>query len=211
VTTLVLRVDPKRPDPAVIAYAAAGIRYGRLVAFPTETVYGLAAHRSDRRAIAALYAVKERPRGKPLTVHIADTAAIAKMGCVLTAEARALIRRYWPGPLTIILKARNGSKIGFRMPANRIAYELIRLAGVPVVAPSANLSGRKAPTDARGVLRGLKGRIDLVIDGGRTKVGVESTVIDLAVSPPRVLREGAIGTRQIEKILARLRSAHGAR
>lgn len=203
--TLVLKVDPRRPDARVIAYAAAGIRCGRLVAFPTETVYGLAANRADAAAIRSLYKAKNRPAGKPLTVHIADTGFIAKMGCALTKTARALARAYWPGPLTIILRSKSGTKVGFRMPANRIAYELIREAAVPVVAPSANLSGNPAPTDARAVLRDLDGAIDMVIDGGRTKVGVESTVIDLTVTPPKILREGAIKRREIAKVISRIK------
>ena len=199
--TLVLKVDPKQPDEKIIAYAAAGIRYGRLVAFPTETVYGLAANRDDRRAVSALYAAKDRPRGKPLTVHVADLALITKMGCRLTVPAKALIRKYWPGPLTLILRSKNGKKIGFRMPANKVAYELIRQAGVPVVAPSANRSGKKAPIDSRSVLRDLEGRIDMVIDGGKTRVGIESTVVDLTVNPPRILREGAIGAAAVLKVV----------
>jgi len=196
-TTLVLKVDPRRPDEKVIAYAAAGIRYGRLVAFPTETVYGIAANLDDKKAVEALYKAKQRSRGKPLTVHIADRALITKMGCRLTKNAAILMRKYWPGPLTIILKSRAGRTIGFRMPANRIAHALIRKAGVPVVAPSANSSGNKAPVDAQAVLKDLGGRIDMVIDGGRTRVGIESTVVDLTVSPPKVLREGAISARRI--------------
>lgn len=204
--TLVLKLDAKRPDESVISYAAAGIRYGRLVALPTETVYGLAANRDDKKALKALYAAKRRPRGKPLTVHIADVSIIRRMGCPLTKAAKALITKFWPGPLTLVLKARTGEKIGFRMPANRIALEIIRKAAVPVVMPSANLSGDRPPTDARAVARSLGDSADLIIDGGRASLGIESTVVDLTVpGAPAVLREGAISASRIAKAIG----AHG--
>lgn len=199
--TSVLKTDPRRPDKKVIAAAAKVIRQGGLVAFPTETVYGLAANLLNEDAIKALYAVKERAQNKPFTVHIADLNIIRKMGCSITAQARRLIEKFWPGPLTIVLKSKTGPKIGFRMPANKVALELIKSAGLPVVAPSANLSGSKPPTDAEGVLKELNGKIDIVIDAGPTDVGVESTVIDLTVYPPVILREGAIKRGQIEKSL----------
>lgn len=199
--TTVLKVHPGRPDGKVIAYASAGVRYGRLIAFPTETVYGIAANRLDRRALAELSKIKRRPAGKAYTVHIDSPAYITKMGCRITPAAKRLIRSFWPGPLTIILKSGSGAKIGFRMPANKIALDLIRKAEVPIVAPSANVSGNKPPTSAADVLRELDGKLDMVIDGGRTKLGVESTVVDLAVDPPKVLREGAIPSKKIFKVL----------
>lgn len=123
------------------------------------------------------------------------------MGCRLTGPARRLAAKYWPGPLTIILRSRRGGSIGFRMPANALALALLRKAEVPVVAPSANMSGRPAPATAAAVLRDLDGRIDMVLDGGRTRVGVESTVVDLSGATPQVLREGAISRREIERSL----------
>lgn len=202
-STLILKVDPKKPDAESIAYAAAGIRFGRLVAFPTETVYGLAANLLKKSAVSDLYRVKNRPRGKPFTVHIADLKQVALMGCRITAPAKRLIREFWPGPLTIILRTSSGKKIGFRMPANKVAIELIRKAGVPVVAPSANLSGSKPPVNTKDVLHDLGGSIDMVLDAGVTKVGIESTVVDMSVNPPRVLREGAISSKEIMKLLGR--------
>jgi L-threonylcarbamoyladenylate synthase len=201
VKTVVLKVDPRDPDSGAIAAAAEAIKAGRLVAFPTETVYGLAANFLDRKAVDRLYEVKKRFRGKPFTVHIADTAAIRAMGCVITKKARAAMKKYWPGPLTLILRSRDGTKTGFRMPANKIAIELLRKAGVPVVAPSANISGNKPPTNAGEVLRDLEGVIDILIDSGRTEVGVESTVVDLTVDPPAILREGAIKRSALGKTL----------
>lgn len=197
----VLKVDPDMPDKKVILEAARIIKSGGLVAFPTETVYGIAASFEDKKAIEALYRVKKRPSNKPFTVHISDIGMIGAMDCEITADAKKLIDRFWPGPLTIIIKSRAGHKTGFRMPANRVALELIAVSGVPIVAPSANLSGNKPPTSAAEVQRELEGRIDAVIDGGQTEVGIESTVVDLTVSPPKVLREGAITAEDILKVI----------
>ena len=190
--TTVFKVDPEKPDAKAIAAAAKAVRKGGLVAFPTETVYGLAASLLNKRALDRLYEVKKRFRGKPFTVHIADVKTIRDMGCAIPKKARAAMKRFWPGPLTIVLKAKDGRKIGFRMPANKVALEFIRASEVPVVAPSANISGRTPPKDAKSVLKDLDGTIDMLIDSGPTEVGVESTVVDLTVDPPVILREGAI-------------------
>jgi L-threonylcarbamoyladenylate synthase len=192
IKTTVFKVDPRRPDAAAIARAARAIKDGLLVAFPTETVYGLAANLLNRKALDRLYEVKKRFRGKPFTVHIADVKTIRDMGCAIPKKAKAAMDRFWPGPLTIILKSKDGRKIGFRMPANKVALDLIRASEVPVVAPSANVSGKTPPTNARSVLKDFDGTIDILIDSGPTEVGVESTVVDLTVTPPVILREGAI-------------------
>jgi len=199
--TKVLRVDPDNPEALSIRKAAELLRSGGLVAFPTETVYGIAASLSDDKAIERLYEVKMRDRGKPFTVHIADIGMIEKMGCAVTPEAKRLIDKFWPGPLTVILKSKDGRKTGFRMPSNKVALELIKAARVPVVAPSANISGNKPPTDAESVLEELDGLIELVVDSGPTAIGIESTVVDMTVSPPKVLREGAIRTKEIVKTI----------
>jgi L-threonylcarbamoyladenylate synthase len=190
--TRVFKVDPKAPDAAAIAHAAKAVKEGLLVGFPTETVYGIAANLLDRKAVDRLYEVKKRFKGKPFTVHISDVKMIRDMGCAISKKAKSAIDKFWPGPLTIILKSKDGRKIGFRMPANKVALELISQAAVPVVAPSANISGAKPPTDAKEVLRELDGTIDVLIDSGPTEVGIESTVVDLTVTPPVILREGAI-------------------
>jgi L-threonylcarbamoyladenylate synthase len=195
-----LKADPVDPDKKVIAAAAETIRSGGLVGFPTETVYGIAANLDDPKAIDRLYAIKNRPKNKPFTVHIAEEASIIEAGCVVNEEASHLIKKFWPGPLTIILKSKKGAKIGFRMPENRIALELIRACGVPIAAPSANISGHPAPTDASSVLKELDGKIEMVIDGGNTRIGVESTVVDLTEKEPKVLREGAITSHRIKEI-----------
>ncbi|MFH1189796.1 MAG: L-threonylcarbamoyladenylate synthase [Candidatus Omnitrophota bacterium] len=199
--TLLVKIDPDKPDKDAIAYAAGIIKGGGIVAFPTETVYGLAANMLDDKAVRRLCRIKSRPRGKPFTVHVADTGAVKKMGCRITREAALLIRKFWPGPLTIILRSKSGVKLGFRMPANAAALRLIRAAGVPVVAPSANLSGGKPPASAREALRDMGGKIDMILDAGRTKVGVESTVIDITSLRPVILREGAISSKTLLKVL----------
>lgn len=190
--TIRFEVDPKKPQKEVIYYAAVAIRGGRLVAFPTETVYGIAANRRDPKALRALDKAKNRPKDKHYTVHISDVNMIGSLGCRIGKPAKKLVDKYWPGPLTIILKSRSGEKIGFRMPANKVALQLIAEAKVPIVAPSANVSGHPAPTNASAVIKDLDGKIDMVIDAGSTKIGVESTVVDLTINPPKILRQGAI-------------------
>lgn len=182
----------------VLDYAAAAVRMGRLVAFPTETVYGIAANKLDKKAIRDLIKAKNRPVLKKFTVHISDAAMIRKMKCRVTKDAKRLMDKFWPGALTIILRSTSGGKIGFRMPANKVALALIEDAGVPVVAPSANVSGKRPPTNAMQVLKELNGKIDLLLDAGPTDVGIESTVIDMTVVPPKILREGAISREKIK-------------
>ena len=190
--TIIFKVNPKSPDKGVICQCAGIIRSGGLVAFPTETVYGLGASLENKAAVKELYKVKNRPKSKPFTVHISGLSAIKRSGCAVTKKTRALIDKFWPGPLTIILKSKSGKKMGFRMPANRVALELIKSSGVRILAPSANLSGSCPPQCAKEVLKSLDGRIDALIDAGRAAIGVESTVVDLTVEPIKVLRRGAI-------------------
>jgi L-threonylcarbamoyladenylate synthase len=198
--TEVIRINASRPGASGIKKAALILKKGGLVVFPTETVYGLGANLLDKRAVEKIYKIKDRPRNKPLTVHVADTASIRKITGKIPLRAAKLMERYWPGPLTVILRDRRGKKTGFRMPDNKIAFALIKKAGVPVVAPSANISGNRPPTDAREVLRDLDGKVDIVIDGGKTALGIESTVVDMTGRKPKVLREGAISRAEIERI-----------
>ena len=197
----VIKIDPVNPDKRLIASAAKVIKEGGLVVFPTETVYGIAANFLDNTAVARLYRVKARPEGKPFTVHISDKSMIRDMGCLVTETAEKLISKFWPGPITIILASNSGEKIGFRMPANKIALELIKASGLPIVAPSANLSGKNPPVTAEQALIDLADKVDMVIDGGRTDVGVESTVIDLTIDPPRILRAGAVSEEELSKAI----------
>ncbi len=196
----ILKVNPEEPEKEAIDIAADIIRNGGLVAFPTETVYGLGANLLHRDGVERVYKVKNRPSDKPLTVHIADLDALKEMAGEIPSGAERLIEKFWPGPLTIILKSKKGKKIGFRMPSNKIALSLIAASGVPVVAPSANRSGNRPPNNIEDVLKELDDGVDMILDGGPTQMGIESTVVDATTSPCEVLRERAITKAQLEKV-----------
>ena len=199
----------ERLSPAEVGRAARMLRDGLLVAFPTETVYGLGADARNARALAGIFAAKERPRFNPLICHYPEAEA-AFADVVADARARALARRFWPGPLTLVLPRRadcqvdllasaGGDTLAVRVPAHPLALELLRQAAVPVAAPSANRSGRVSPTTAQHVLEGLAGRIAAVLDGGPCAVGVESTVLDLSgAAGPVLLRPGGVPVEAIE-------------
>jgi len=190
--TQVLNIDPQNPQLEKIIKAADILRQGGIVAFPTETVYGLGANFFDEKAIKKLHEVKQRPQNKPFTVHIANLEDLSKFECEMPLFAKELIERFWPGPLTLIFNTKKSGKMGFRMPNNRIALELIRQSNTLIVAPSANISGKAPPTNAQDILSQLKDKIDLVLDAGETALGRESTVIDLTVFPYKIVREGAL-------------------
>ena len=203
-------------SPAELDRAATLLRAGALVAFPTETVYGLGADARNGAAVAALYAAKGRPRFNPLICHYPDAdAAFADVAA--DARARALAERFWPGPLTLVLPRRPGCRVdllagagldslGVRVPAHPLAQALLREAGgVPVAAPSANRSGGVSPTTAAQVLEGLAGRIAAVLDGGPCPVGVESTVLDLTGAEPVLLRPGGVPVEAIEAVVGPIR------
>lgn len=196
-----MKVNSAQPEAAKIEKAALILRNGGLVAFPTETVYGLGANMLDKDAIKKVYRIKNRPKGKPLTIHIADVKILKKMVGRIPSSAKKLIAKFWPGPLTLVLKDKTSKKTGFRIPDNRIAFLLIKEAAVPVVAPSANISGKRPPTDAQEVLKNLSGKIEMVLDGGKTQIGVESTVVDLSGRQYKILREGAISEEEIRRII----------
>jgi L-threonylcarbamoyladenylate synthase len=216
--TQVLRVgpDPER-DPGV-REAAELIAAGEVVAFPTETVYGLGADATSAAAVEKVYAAKRRPADNPAIVHVLGVDDLVRIAGDVPAEARVLAARHWPGPLTLVLPAagdvaravgRGLGTVGVRAPAHPVARALLALAGVPVAAPSANLSGRPSPTTAGHVLRDLGGRVPLILDGGPCRVGVESTVLDLSGGEPVVLRPGAVTRAQIEAALGRPVGGHG--
>jgi L-threonylcarbamoyladenylate synthase len=208
--TEVLTLDARNPDPAGIARAAAMLRRGALVAFPTETVYGLGAHALDPTAVRRIFVAKERPAEDPLIVHVHDVQGLEHLTTNIPDVARTLAARFWPGPLTMVLRRSPAvprevtaglDTVAVRVPAHPIAHALIAAAGVPVAAPSANLFSRPSPTRAGHVLEDLNGRIDLLIDGGPTTVGVESTVIDLTADPPMILRPGAVTLDMIQDVV----------
>ena len=214
--TEVLILDARRPDPAGIARAAGILRAGGLVAFPTETVYGLGAYALDADAVTRVFAAKGRPAADPLIVHVHHIGALAALTTRVPDTATALASRFWPGPLTMVLHRSDVvprevtaglDTVAIRVPAHPIAHALITAAAVPIAAPSANLFSRPSPTRAEHVLQDLKGRIDLVIDGGPTTVGLESTVIDLTDSIPTVLRPGAVTLEMIRMVLPDARLA----
>ena len=221
--TQVITLDARRPDPAGIARAAALLRDGGLVAFPTETVYGLGAHALDVSAVRNIFAAKGRPSEDPLIVHVHDVGEIDRLTATVPDEARALASRFWPGPLTMVLRRADSvprevtaglDTVAIRVPAHPVAHALIAAAGIPIAAPSANLFSRPSPTRAAHVLQDLDGRIDLVIDAGPTDLGIESTVIDLTDAVPVILRPGAVTLEMVRTVLpsARMRSvdAEGA-
>ncbi|HEX2134282.1 MAG TPA: L-threonylcarbamoyladenylate synthase [Microvirga sp.] len=206
------RVTRRIPaDAAGLDEAAAIVRAGGLVAFPTETVYGLGADATRAEAVVGIYAAKERPRFNPLIAHVASFAAAETQGR-FDATARRLAEAFWPGPLTLVVPAapacavsdlaRAGlDSVGLRVPAHALARELLLRVGRPVAAPSANLSGRVSPTDAAHVLADLDGRIDAVVDGGPAAVGVESTIVACLDGLPRLLRPGGVPREAIEQVL----------
>ena len=197
----VVRVDPVAPSPEALREAAAALREGRLVAFPTETVYGLGADACSAAAVTAIFAAKQRPTDNPLIVHVESLAAAGQVTAWISPLARELAARWWPGPLTLVLEAdpcvpevtTGGlATVAVRVPAHPVALALLRAAAIPVAAPSANRSGRPSPTTAQHVVADLGDAVDLVVDGGPCAVGLESTVVDARGDLPVILREGAI-------------------
>jgi len=206
--TEVIKADNNIPDKNVVKEAAKIIKKGGLVAFPTETVYGLAADYLNGKAMDKLFKVKNRPKDKPFTIHISDYDVIGALSCEISIFEEHLIQKFWPGPLTLILRSENGGTTGFRMPKNRLALDFISACKTPIVAPSANISGNRAPRTANEVLRDLDGKIDMLLDGGKTEVGTESTVVDVSAFPYKILREGAINKTQIADIGRKLQQIH---
>ena len=205
--TVVLPIDPAAPSAEVLAEAARVLRGGGLIAFPTETVYGLGANALDASAVARIFAAKGRPANNPLIVHIAAAAKVWQASADWPESAARLAERFWPGPLTLVLPKRDtvpdvvtakGPTVAVRVPAHPVAQTLLRTAELPIAAPSANRSTELSPTRAEHVLRGLDGRIDMLLDGGPTSGGIESTVLDLTTTPPRLLRPGPIGVAELE-------------
>jgi L-threonylcarbamoyladenylate synthase len=198
-----------RADQDQIVRAAEIIRAGGLVAFPTETVYGLGANALDAEAVKRIYAAKNRPFASPLIVHVDGPAMARTLTEAWPGLAEELARAFWPGPLTVVLKkaaivpdvvTANLDSVGIRMPKHDVALKLIQLAGVPIAAPSANRFTEISPTTAQHVFQSLGEAVDLILDGGPTQVGIESTVVSLRRHPPVVLRPGMIGLHDLERV-----------
>ena len=212
--TLVLKVDSQRPELDKIRLAASLIRRGGLVAFPTETVYGLGADAFNQKAVLRLFRAKKRPLDNPPIVHVAESKSVYQLAKEIPPSAQRLMEQFWPGPLTLILKRSDLvpdvtvaglDTIAVRMPRHEVALALIRESGCPVAAPSANLAGKPSPTSAEHVLADLDGRIDTVLDSGPTVVGVESTVLDMTVGPPEVLRPGGTSYELLKSFLGNVK------
>lgn len=198
--TRVLAVDPASPPAGALAEAAAAVESGGVVAFPTETFYGLGVAALDAAAVRRLFTLKGRPESRPMLVLVDEPARIERIA-LLTTQARELIARHWPGALTLVLAARpvvpteltaGTGTIGVRQPGHAVARALAAAVGGPITAPSANRSGEPPPSTAAAVLHVFDGQIDVVLDGGPTPGGLPSTVLDVTVDPPRVVREGAV-------------------
>lgn len=206
--TKIYYLNENNPDSDILKYAAGVINDGGTVVFPTETVYGLGASALQAEAAEKIFHAKGRPQDNPLIIHVSDKNIEPYVEDV-PEDARRLMDKFWPGPLTIILKkselipdiiTAGLDSVAVRMPSNIIAHELIRLSGVPVAAPSANLSGKPSPTDVSHVIQDLKGRVDVILGGGRADVGLESTVVDMT-GRPVILRPGGITYEELKTML----------
>ncbi|MFH0912740.1 MAG: L-threonylcarbamoyladenylate synthase [Candidatus Omnitrophota bacterium] len=199
-STRIVKVDPLSPDENCLKEAAAILAKGGLVIIPTETVYGIAVNAAEHRAIERLSAIKERPKDKPFSLHIDAKERIEDFVQDVPTPAYKLMHRFWPGPLTLIFKSKDEKTIGIRFPDDDVALRVISLSGVDVVCPSANISGKPAPINFADAIKDLEGLVDFAIDAGDTRLGMESSVVDLTVEPLRILREGAIKKEEIEGV-----------
>lgn len=211
--TQIVSVNKDKPEKEKIRKAAKVIKAGGLVAFPTETVYGLGGNALDAEVAKKIYAAKGRPQDNPLIVHIYSLIQLEELVKEIPAKARMLMEKFWPGPLTIIFYKKDVvpfsitgglDTVAIRMPAHPVALELIKESGVPIAAPSANISGKPSPTCAQDVAEDLSGKIDMILDGGPAEVGVESTVLDISEEIPIILRPGGVTKEELEKVLGKV-------
>jgi len=211
--TKIIKLDAEEFQAGDLEQAAGILRAGGLVAFPTETVYGLGANALDEEAAKKIYEAKGRPSDNPLIVHISRTQDIEILAKDIPEDAYRLAEVFWPGPLTIILKKKDCVPYGttggldtvaIRLPANKIAMDLIAQSGVFVAAPSANISGKPSPTRAEHVIKDLSGKVDMIIDGGKATLGLESTIVDLSGKLPMILRPGCITKNMIENVIGHI-------
>lgn len=208
--TKILKINRDNIKASDFEEAAQLLREGKLVAFPTETVYGLGGNAFDPTASSRIYAAKGRPSDNPLIVHVADIESLNELATDIPEAVYELADRFWPGPLTIILKKSEAvpkettgglDTVAVRMPSDEIARQLIKVSGVYIAAPSANLSGRPSTTKAEHVIEDLSGRIDMIIDGGSSDIGLESTIVDLTGETPLILRPGFVTIEQLSEVL----------
>lgn len=212
IKTKIVKLDPENIDYSIIKEAAQIINRGGTVVFPTETVYGIGADALNEEAVDKIFSAKGRPQDNPLIVHIGEFEDLYKFASEISEEAKMLANKYWPGPMTMILykkgilsdKVTAGLNTGaIRLPSNKIALALIRESKKPIAAPSANISGKPSPTQASHVIEDLMGRVDMIIDGGSTCIGLESTVVDMTSEIPVILRPGGVTLEDIEAVLGR--------
>lgn len=208
--TRIVKIDKENIDDNLISEAASFIKEGKLVAFPTETVYGLGANGLDQEAIIKIFKAKGRPQDNPLILHIHSIEQLKSLVEEIPEIAHECIKRFWPGPLTMIFKRSSIvpdmitaglETVAIRMPDHKIALELIKYARTPIAAPSANLSGKPSPTSAKHVIEDLSGKVDMIIDGGNTGVGLESTVLDLSGDVPIILRPGGVTLEDLKEFI----------
>ncbi len=213
--TRLIRVDPIAPDPSIIEDACRVLSGGGLVAFPTETVYGLGADAMNADAVRSVFSAKGRPADNPLIVHLSDASQIGMVATDVPASARRLAARFWPGPITLVVPARIDvpkevraglPTVAVRVPDHPVPREIVRCLGRGLVGPSANLSGRPSPTTGAHVMDDLRGVVDLILDAGPTRIGIESTVVDVTVDPPAILREGGISHDELLSELGAVRT-----
>lgn len=211
--TVILNIDEKNIDNELIKIAAGFIKKGGIVAFPTETVYGLGANARDVVAINNIFKAKGRPSDNPLIVHVSSIDEVDGIVEEIPNVAKKLMDAFWPGPLTIIMKKKsdipnettaNLDTVGVRYPSNKVANCFIRECQVPIAAPSANISGKPSPTKGQHVIDDLKGKVDCIITSDDSEVGLESTVIDVTVEPPMILRPGGITKEQMEAVIGKV-------
>jgi len=213
INTKILKIDPIHPESDKIKEAAEIIKKGGVVAFPTETVYGLGANALEEKAIEKIFLAKGRPQDNPLIVHIGSISQLQELVKSIPEQAHILMEKFWPGPLTLIFNRTDKipdritgglPTVAIRMPSHSIALELIKQSGLPIAAPSANTSGKPSPTNALHVIHDLSGKIDMIIDGGNTGVGLESTVLDISGDVPTILRPGGVTIEDLLTVLPRV-------
>lgn len=205
IKTAIITIKPDYPESDKIRQAIKVLKAGGLVAFPTETVYGVGVNANNAKAVEQLYAIKRRPKDKLFARLVAESEAIDSVATDIAPAVYRLVDAFWPGPLTVVLNTRDASSIGLRMPRCNFVLELIRTAGFPILCPSANLSGAREPVSAEDVLKDLGGAIDMLFDGGRTPLAASSTVVDVRSQPFKILRQGFIQEERINEVIAKKR------